>query len=64
MTLQKLNTPLEESVRINISHRTMAKARSTGNPAIPYLKIGRTVRYDPVQVDKWLANNTRNNAGV
>jgi len=42
----------------------MAKARSTGHPQIPFIKIGRTVRYDPVAVDEWLANNTRNNAGV
>jgi hypothetical protein len=64
MSTQRLNTPIEEATRLNLSPRTMAKARSTGHPRIPFIKIGRTVRYDPVAVDEWLANNTRNNAGV
>jgi hypothetical protein len=64
MSTQILNTPEQESIRINISPRTMAKARSTGHPAIPYLKIGKTVRYDPAAVDLWLAKNTRNDVEV
>jgi hypothetical protein len=64
MTTQRLNTPEEESQRINISARTMAKARSTGHPAIPFIKIGKTVRYDPVAVDLWLAKNTRNSQNI
>jgi hypothetical protein len=64
MSTQRLNTPTEEATRLNLSPRTMAKARSTGHPQIPFIKIGRTVRYDPVAVDEWLANNTRNNVGV
>ena len=60
----RLNTPEQEAVRINLSSRTMAKARSTGYPDIPYLKIGRTVRYDPVAVDQWLAKNSHNSVGV
>lgn len=60
----RLNTPEQEAVRINLSSRTMAKARSTGNPDIPYIKIGRTVRYDPVTVDQWLAKNSHNSVGV
>lgn len=56
----KLNTPEQESERINIPIRTMAKARSTGYPAIPFIKVGRTVRYDPIAVDSWLAKHTHN----
>jgi len=56
----KLNTPEQESERIGIPIRTMAKARSIGHPNIPYIKIGRAVRYDPVAVDAWLAMNTHN----
>ena len=59
-TTRKLNTPEQEAERINIPVRTLAKARSTGTPNIPYLKISRTVRYDPVQVDAWLAKNSHN----
>jgi len=61
MTPKRLNTPEQEGERLNMSTRTMAKARSTGSPAIPYLKIGRTVRYDPVAVDAWLAEHSHNN---
>jgi hypothetical protein len=64
MTTQRLNTPEEEATRLNLSPRTMAKARSTGHPSIPFIKIGKTVRYDPAAVDLWLAKNTRNVSGV
>jgi hypothetical protein len=64
MSTQRLNTPEEEAIRLNLSPRTMAKARSTGQPSIPFIKIGKTVRYDPVAVDQWLAKNTRNDVGV
>jgi hypothetical protein len=60
MTAQRLNTPEEEAARLNLSSRTMAKARSTGSPNIPYIKIGRTVRYDPVAVDAWLNEHSHN----
>lgn len=56
----KLNTPEQESERIGIPCRTMAKARSVGHPNIPYIKIGRTVRYDPVAVDTWLEKHSHN----
>jgi hypothetical protein len=59
--VKRLNTPEEESARLNMSPRTMAKARSTGSPNIPFIKIGRTVRYDPVAVDAWLAEHSHNN---
>jgi hypothetical protein len=45
-------------------HGIMAKARSTGHPAILFTKIGKSVRYDPVAVGQWLAKNTRNNVGI
>ncbi|HAI96060.1 MAG: hypothetical protein CL866_02885 [Cycloclasticus sp.] len=56
----KLNTPEEEAARIKIPVTTLAKARSTGHPAIPFIKIGKTVRYDPEAVDAWLKKNTFN----
>jgi hypothetical protein len=56
-----LHTPEQEAKRLNMSARTLAKARSTGHPNIPYIKIGRTVRYDPDAVDTWLAKHSHNN---
>jgi hypothetical protein len=46
------------------NHGIMAKARSTAHPTILFTKIGKSVRYDPVPVDQWLAKNTRNNVGI
>jgi len=64
MTVERvLNTTKQESERINIPVRTLIKARSTGFPKIPYIKIGRTVRYDPRAVDRYLASNSCNNEG-
>jgi hypothetical protein len=60
----KLNTPEQESERLGIPFRTMSKARSTGHPDIPYIKIGKTVRYDPIAVDAWLAKHTHNKVEV
>jgi len=57
---QRLNTPEQESERINVPTTTLAKARCTGDPAIPYIKIGKSVRYDPAAVDAWLAKNSHN----
>lgn len=65
MTIHRiLNNTEQESQRINIPARTMAKGRSTGHPNIPYIKIGKTVRYDPVAVDVWLAKHIHNKVEV
>jgi hypothetical protein len=37
---------------------TLAIARSRGNPVLPYIRVGRSVRYDPVAIAKFIANNT------
>ena len=63
MTTRILNTTKQESDRINIPIRTLIKARSTGFPKIPYIKIGRTVRYDPDIVDRYIENNSYNLVG-
>lgn len=55
-----LNTPEEEAERLKTTAATLAKARSTGSPKIPYIKIGKSVRYDPVAVDAYLAQHTVN----
>lgn len=57
---KRLHTPEDEAKRLSMSHRTMAKARSTGYPNIPFIRIGRTIRYDPVAVDAWLAEHSFN----
>lgn len=63
-TAKELNTTEQQAKLLSISPRTMAKARSTGSPDIPYIKIGKTVRYDPVAVDAWLAKHSQNKVEV
>lgn len=36
------------------------KARCVGTPNIPYIKIGRLVRYDWEQVDAWMVKHSHN----
>jgi hypothetical protein len=48
------------AARIGMSVQFLRAARcrgtlGNGTPAPPYLHIGRSVRYDPVDLDAWLA---------
>lgn len=58
--VQTLNTPEQEAKRLNISVRTLAKWRSLGHPNLPYIKIGRAVRYAPEKTDAYLAKHSFN----
>ncbi len=45
---------------LKIKKHTLEVQRSEGNPAIPYIKIGRLVRYDKQDVLEYLrANKTK-----
>ena len=48
-----LLTPDQVSAATGLSKETLAQWRSQKR-GIPYLKIGRAVRYDPVDVQKYL----------
>lgn len=50
---RELLTPLEVSQITGLSIETLAQWRSQKRE-IPYLKIGRAVRYDPVDVQTYL----------
>ena len=54
----KLETEKELAERLGLSTSLLAKLRVTGEGP-PFLKIGKSVRYDPVAVDEWLANRKR-----
>jgi hypothetical protein len=45
---------------LGIPAASLSKARSIGYPKIPYIKIGKTVRYNLDQVDAFLVENTVN----
>lgn len=59
-TKRPLRNAEEQAKEMGTSSRRLAKARSIGYPNIPYIKIGRAVRYDPDAVDAWLAKHSHN----
>jgi excisionase family DNA binding protein len=52
-SLQELMTPEEVAALTGLSPETLAHWRSRGR-GIPYLKIGRVVRYAPTDVQAYL----------
>lgn len=47
-------TPAQTAHEFGVSIRTLATWRSTGRHALPYVKVGRLVRYHPADVNAWL----------
>lgn len=57
----KLLTSEEVAEWLNLK---MSKLRSmVFKNEIPYLKVGRLLRYDPVQIEQWLESLTIENGG-
>ena len=44
---------------LQISPGTLQVWRSTGRYALPFVKVGRRVRYRPEDLQKWLQDRTR-----
>ena len=53
MEIKRFLKAEEVAALTKISHETLAQWRSQGR-GIPYLKIGRVVRYDPTEVQAYL----------
>lgn len=51
-------TPQQVAQQLGISNRTLANWRSTGYPNLPYLKLGRCVRYRQSDIDAFLKKHT------
>jgi predicted DNA-binding transcriptional regulator AlpA len=49
-------TVREAAARLNLSISTLNKLRCTGYGPV-YFKLGRAVRYDPCDLDQWLAGH-------
>lgn len=64
ITKRPLRKPDEQAEELKTTVGYLAKARSQGYPNIPYIKIGRSVRYDPDAVDAWLAKHSHNSVEV
>lgn len=51
-------TTREVAAMLRIAPQTLEKARSTGlGPQIPFVKVGRAVRYAIVDVRAWVESN-------
>lgn len=49
-----LMDPLETSQLISVAQGTLAVWRSTGRYDLPYVKVGRLVRYRRADIEAWL----------
>lgn len=56
--IQRLTTEQEEAKRLQLSRRTLQAWRTRGDGP-PYTKLGRAVRYNPAEVDAWIASRAR-----
>lgn len=56
-----LLTPAQTAQVLGLSTRTLATWRSTGRHALPYVKVGRLVRYRAQDLAAWL--HTRSQGG-
>ncbi|HUX30521.1 MAG TPA: helix-turn-helix domain-containing protein [Thiobacillus sp.] len=61
--LRPRNTDLvdevEAAVILDVAPGTLAVWRSTGRYCVPFLKIGRKVRYSRTALNAWLESRTR-----
>jgi len=59
-TQHDLVTPKDAAAIMSVSVGTLAKWRSTGHPSIPYVKIGRCVRYRRAELEDYIQKYTIN----
>ena len=49
----------QAAAKLDVTPGTLSVWRSTGRYALPFVKVGRNVRYRAADLDLWLANRTR-----
>lgn len=59
-----LLTPAEAAVYIGVTGNTLSVWRCVGRYKIPYIKVGRLVRYRQSDLDAWLESRTRSNGST
>lgn len=55
---QALLTDKEAAAYLNLSTSTLAVWRCTKRQDLPFIKLGRAVRYRQADLDKWLESQT------
>lgn len=58
--MPNLLTPEQAAQYLAVSPRTLAKWRSTGENNIPFIKIGKGVKYSPDDLKAYVESHTRN----
>lgn len=54
----------ESAALLNLAPGTLSVWRSTGRYKLPFIKVGRNVRYRRSDLDAWLASRTRENGAT
>jgi excisionase family DNA binding protein len=65
--IQRTNDLLDDGAAaefLNISAGTLSVWRSTGRYALPFVKIGRNVRYRLSDLEAWIEQRTRSNGAT
>lgn len=58
-----INTAMT-AILLGIPAATLSKWRSTGEVDLPFVKIGRGVKYNTADLRQWIEANTHNKMGV
>lgn len=61
---QHLLTEQQAADRLGVSAGTLRVWRCTRRYPLPWIKIGKAVRYDPAEVEKFITDNTVTPAAV
>jgi|TARA_B110000240_G_scaffold89402_1_gene101554 excisionase family DNA binding protein len=61
MEKEKLVKQAEAAEYLGLSPRTLAKARSTGFPAFPFVRLGGAIRYSKEDLEAYVMENKENN---
>lgn len=54
----------QAAAKLDVTPGTLSVWRSTGRYALPFVKVGRKVRYRTTDLDLWLAKRTRANGAT
>jgi excisionase family DNA binding protein len=61
MTNKQNLMPAEQAAKyLGVTTRTLANWRSMGYPNVPYVKVGRCIRYSPTDLDTYIAKHSHN----
>jgi len=58
-TARDLLTEEEAAKKIDVKTGTLSVWRSTGRYSLPFIKVGRKVRYRSSDLDAWILSRTR-----